>query len=152
MEVLFARHRVQGFTHMLDCNNIHHEVASSKSKTGTCTSVEQRSHLDYFQLFSSILNINGKRNRETIFWNLPLSFVVGIDDGVSLRFHTSVNDALLNPHEMKTVFLLEGKSFNEKYPMTPIKVSPGHVVIFSGTGGSLCDYIPVALIVCYLLC
>jgi hypothetical protein len=130
LEVFFIRHRVQGFTHMLDCNNMHHEHAPPNVKT--CTSVEQRSHLDYFQLLSSIVNINGKSNRETVFWNLPLSFVVGIDDGVSLRFHTSVNDALLNHHEIKSVFSVEGRAFNEKYPMSRIHVNPGQVVIFSG--------------------
>jgi hypothetical protein len=78
------------------------------------------------------VNINGKSSRETVFWNLPLSFVVGIDDGVSLRFHTSVNEALLNHHEIKSVFSVKGKAFNDKYPMSRIHVNPGHVVIFSG--------------------
>jgi hypothetical protein len=127
------RHKVQGFTHMLDCNSLYHENVSSKAKPTTCTSVEQCSHVDYFQLLSSIVNINGKHNRETIFWNLPLSFVVGIDEGVSLRIHTSVNDALLNHHEIESVFSLQGKAFNNKYPISTIHVNPGHVVIFSGT-------------------
>jgi len=137
LELHFVRHELQGFTHMFDCNNMHHEDVSCKVKTTTCTSVEQKSHIDYSQLLASILNING--NRETIFWNLPLSFVVGVDDGVSLRFHTSVNDALLrnSETEVKAMFSLKEREFNKKYPMTSISVKPGHVVIFSGTKNCL---------------
>ena len=113
---------------MFDCNNLHHEVESTKAKTTTCTSVAQSSHLDYFQLFSSIV----KDNRENIYWNLPLSFVVGIDVGVSLCFHSSVNSALICGHDVKTIFSLRGRAFNERYPMKSVKILPGHVVIFAG--------------------
>lgn len=113
---------------MLDCNNMYHEAESVKVKTTTCTSVTQDSHLDYFQLLMSIVT----GNRENIFWNLPLSFVVGIDDGVSLRFHSSVNTALVWDDDVKTMFSLKSKVFNERYPMTSVDILPGHVVIFAG--------------------
>lgn len=113
---------------MFDCNNLHHEFESTKANPNPCTSVAQSSHLDYFQLLSSIV----KDNRENIYWNLPLSFVVGIDDGVSLRFHSSVNSALICGHDVKTIFSLRGKAFNERYPMKSVNILPGHVVIFAG--------------------
>jgi hypothetical protein len=150
LEVQFPRHRVQRFTHMLDCHNLNQTVnlfaAKSKSATATekqsnlkattmCTSVVQKGHIDYYHLLPSILNLDG-RNRETIFWNLPLSFVIGIDEDCSLRFHTSLNEALLN-NRIKAVFSIKGKQFNQKldqkYPMMSVTMKPGQIAIFAGT-------------------
>ena len=135
LELHFQRHSIQRFSHMLDCHNLVFANGSSKTKITKCTSVAQMSHIDYFQLLPSTLNLDGKFNRESIFDNLPLSFVVGIDNGVKLRFHTSLNSALLNgdKDEISTIFSLEGAKFDEKYPMTSITMKPGQVVVFSGT-------------------
>ena len=133
LELHFPRHSVQRFNHMFDCHNLYHANASSKAKTTICTSVMQKSHIDYCQLLSSILNLSGKSNRESVFDKLPFSFVVGIDDGVSLCIHESVNDALLNDESTKVLFSLKGKAFDEKYPMKSVVIPPGHALIFAGT-------------------
>ena len=142
LELHFPRHIIQRFTHMFDCHNLYHTInpkiatdKHSNAKTPpVCTSVVQNSHIDYFQLMSSILSVDGKCNRESIFDNLPLSFVIGIDD-VSLRFHTSLNKELLN-NRIQTVCSIKGKHFNQafntKYPMTRIEVKAGHIVMFAG--------------------
>jgi hypothetical protein len=141
LEVHFPRHRVQRFTHMADCHNMYQTLKPSDSKAATdkqltaCTSVVQKSHIDYSQLMSSILNLDGKCKRESIFWELPLSFVIGIDDDCSLLFHSSLNDAL-RENQHKAVFSIRGKNFNQKleqkYPMTPIIIKPGQIVMFAG--------------------
>jgi hypothetical protein len=79
------------------------------------------------------LNLSGKSNRESVFDKLPFSFVVGIDDGVSLCIHESVNDALLNDENTKVLFSQKGKGFDEKYPMKSVDIPPGHALIFAGT-------------------
>jgi len=132
---------------MFDCQDMYQTVKPSNATVATdkqsnnkrkivCTSVVQKSHIDYFQLMSSILNLDGKRNRESIFWDLPLSFVIGIDDDCSLLFHTSLNNALLR-NRVKAVCSIKGKNFNlkldQKYPMTPIVMKPGQIVMFAGT-------------------
>lgn len=130
LELHFPRHSVQRFSHMFDLFNLYH-TKSSKGRIATCTSIEQDAHIDYFVLLPSILNLHGKANRESIFDNLPLSFVIGIDDDVSLRFHTKLNDDLLHK-DINDIFSLNKREFKKRYEMISVPVKPGQILMFAG--------------------
>jgi hypothetical protein len=116
----FPRHSIQRFSHMFDCHNFT-DINKSKLR-----SVQQSSHIDYFSLLGSI--ITGKR--ESIYDNLPLSFVIGIDDNYAIVINEQLNAALNSDHrDLKSVLLSNNAILHDK---TYISVKPGHILLFSG--------------------